>query len=52
MGGYRNASTLWRATSKNGKARKDYKTGKKTKESGHSFKHIDRVCFSHEYMGA
>jgi hypothetical protein len=24
---------------------------RKTKESGHSWKHINRVCFSHEYIG-
>ena len=51
MGGYRNASSKWRATSKNGMARKDYAAPSKTKESGHKDKHIHRVCFSHEYIG-
>jgi GNAT superfamily N-acetyltransferase len=52
MGGYRNHSPKWRATSKNGRDRQDYASGRITKESGHSWRHIDRVCYSHEYMGA
>lgn len=51
MGGYRNASNLWRATSKNNMARKDYATNRKSKEMGHKHRHINRVCFSHEYLG-
>lgn len=51
MGGYRNNSILWKPTSKNGKARKDYDPNKKTKEDGHKMKHADRICFSHEYIG-
>lgn len=53
VGAYRNASPLWRATSKNGKARNDYKTTKtKTKEDKHKAAHAGRVCYSHEYVGA
>lgn len=51
MGEYRNASRRWRATSKNQRDRQDYRSGRKTKESGHSWRHIDRVCYSHEYIG-
>ena len=51
MGDYRNRSPNWRATSKNNKDRQDYASGRKTKESGHSWKHINRVCYSHEYLG-
>jgi GNAT superfamily N-acetyltransferase len=51
MGEYRNNSPLWRATSKNGKERKDYNHSRKTKEDGHKMKHADRLCFSHEYVG-
>jgi GNAT superfamily N-acetyltransferase/ABC-type ATPase involved in cell division len=51
MGGYRDASPLWRATSKNGKARADYKEGRATKEDGHKMKHAHRTCWSHEYIG-
>lgn len=52
FGIYRNASPKWRATSKNGKSRADYGTTKtKTKEDGHKMSHIDRTCYSHEYIG-
>ena len=51
MGGYRNASPKWRATSKNGMKRKDYGSGRASKESKYKHLHIDRVCFSHEYIG-
>lgn len=51
MGEYRNASRRWRETSKNQRDRQDYAKGRKTKESGHSWKHINRVCYSHEYLG-
>lgn len=52
LGEYRNSSCRWRPTSKNGKARPDYKGGRKTKEDGHKMKHINRVCYSHEYIGS
>lgn len=51
MGEYRNASQKWKPTSKNQKDRQDYANGRKTKESGHSWRHINRVCYSHEYIG-
>lgn len=51
FGAYRNASPKWRPTSKNMKARHDYKLGRKTKEDGHKMAHANRVCFSHEYVG-
>jgi len=51
MGWYREASPAWRATSKNKKARPDYKAGRSTKEDNHKMAHVSRVCFSHEYVG-
>lgn len=51
MGGYRNSSSLWKPTSKNGKARKDYNPTHKTKEDLHKMRHAGRVCFSHEFVG-
>lgn len=51
LGEYRNASALWKPTSKNKKARQDYSTSTRTKEDGHKHRHIDRVCYSHEYIG-
>jgi len=51
MGEYRNRSPLWRATSKNGRARPDYDHNRKTKESTHKHLHMERVTYSHEYMG-
>lgn len=51
MGIHRNNSRLWKPTSKNMKARKDYKSGRKTKEDGHKHLHAHRVCYSHEYVG-
>lgn len=51
MGGYRNASPKWRATSKNGMKRKDYGSNRTSKESKYKHLHIDRICFSHEYIG-
>lgn len=52
MGEYRNASSLWKPTSKNKMARKDYATTTtKTKEDGHKLRHASRVCYSHEFMG-
>ena len=48
----RNKSKKWRATTKNGKSRKDYLISKtKTKEDGHKMRHAKRVCGSHEYIG-
>jgi GNAT superfamily N-acetyltransferase len=52
MGGYRNHSPLWRATSKNEKARPDYDGQRGTKEMKYKDKHRDRLCWSHEYVGA
>lgn len=51
MGGYRNASPKWRATSKNGMMRKDYSSDRISKGSKYKHLHINRVCFSHEYIG-
>lgn len=52
FGEYRNNSPMWRATSKNGKARNDYVVSKnKTKEDGHKLRHANRVCYSHEFVG-
>jgi len=51
MGAYRDASPLWRATSKNRKARPDYSETRKTKEDGHKMRHVDRVAYSHEFIG-
>lgn len=51
MGEYREASSLWKPTSKNKKARPDYSEGRKTKEDGHKMRHVSRVCFSHEFVG-
>ena len=51
LGEYRNHSEKWRPTSKNMKARTDYKRGNKTKEDGHKMRHASRVCYSHEYTG-
>lgn len=51
MGGYREASPLWRGTSKNRRARLDYNPSHRTKEDGHKAAHMHRVCYSHEYVG-
>lgn len=50
LGGYREFSPLWKATSKNHRARLDYKGDHAyaTKEDGHKLAHAQRVCFSHE----
>lgn len=50
MGEYRENSKDWRPTSKNKKARPDYNLKRKTKEDGHKMKHVNRVCYSHEYI--
>jgi GNAT superfamily N-acetyltransferase/ABC-type ATPase involved in cell division len=52
MGEYRNSSSLWKPTSKNMKKRKDYKSGRVTKESNYKAAHADRFCYSHEYIGS
>ena len=51
MAQHREESGLWRPTSKNKRARLDYREGRKTKEDGHKMAHAHRVCFSHEYIG-
>jgi ABC-type ATPase involved in cell division/GNAT superfamily N-acetyltransferase len=51
MGGYRESSPLWKPTSKNKKARRDYNPATKTKEDGHKLRHANRVCYSHEFVG-
>lgn len=52
MGSYRDASPLWRPTTKNQRARPDYKTTTtKTKEDNHKERHATRLCYSHEYIG-
>jgi ABC-type iron transport system FetAB ATPase subunit/GNAT superfamily N-acetyltransferase len=54
MGGYRDASFLWRGTSKNHKARADYLTQRErapTKEDAYKGRHAHRVAYSHEYIG-
>lgn len=52
MGEYRNASPLWKPTSKNMKDRKDYNHNRVTKESSYKHLHMDRVTFSHEFIGS
>jgi len=51
LGSYRDASPLWRATSKNHRARNDYKNSYKTKEDAYKMHHAHRVCYSHEFIG-
>jgi GNAT superfamily N-acetyltransferase len=51
FGEHRNKSKKWKPTSKNMKIRKDYKSGRETKEDGHKLKHAHRICYSHEYVG-
>ena len=51
MGEYRNRSPLWKPTSKNGRTREDYGTGKDTYEQRYKMKHAHRLCYSHEYIG-
>lgn len=52
MGDYRNASTKWRGTYRNGKPRKDYlTTSTLTKEDKHKRNHANRICYCHEYVG-
>ncbi len=51
FGEHRNRSPKWKPTSKNGIRRNDYSSKRKTKEAGHKAQHINRICFSHEYVG-
>lgn len=54
LGEYREASPLWKATSKNGISRQDYdlRDSSKRKYSKDLLRrHRDRVCYSHEYIG-
>jgi GNAT superfamily N-acetyltransferase len=51
MGFHREKSKLWKPTSKNKKARLDYKQGRKSKEDGYKMLHSKRVCYSHEFIG-
>ena len=55
FGGYRDASPLWRKTSKNKKKRDDVASGKKRGDGTYSFHSYNfddsRICFSHEYIG-
>lgn len=51
LGEHREKSSKWVATSKNKIIRKDYMTGRKTKEDGHKKQHALRSCYSHEYIG-
>lgn len=52
LGMYREKSVLWKGTSKNRRARNDYRDDYTTKEDGHKMLHAHRVCFSHEYVGS
>lgn len=53
FGGYRDASPLWRKTSKYKKLRDDIANGKKRGKALYNNYNFDdqRVCFSHEYIG-
>jgi len=51
MGEYRNNSSLWKPTTKNGMSRQDYKRDGTKVTVEYSNKHADRVCYSHEYIG-
>tara|TARA_R100000655_G_scaffold8362_1_gene21844 strand:- start:1272 stop:2318 length:1047 start_codon:yes stop_codon:yes gene_type:complete len=51
MGEYREQSKLWKATSKNKKARLDYIPDRNTKERAYKDAHIYRVAYSHEFVG-
>lgn len=51
MGQYRDASPLWRPTSKNHMMRRDYKADSATKERNYCLQHAHRWCYSHEYIG-
>lgn len=51
LGSYRDASPLWRPTSKNHRVRKDYNVNHKSKEDNHKMRHAHRLCYSHEFVG-
>lgn len=51
MGEYRENSKAWVPTSKNKKARPDYSSDRPTKEASYKARHIERLCYSHEYVG-
>lgn len=51
FGLHREKSNKWIPTSKNKKSRNDYSLKYKTKEDNHKMKHMNRVCYSHEYIG-
>ena len=51
MGEYRNHSSLWKPTSKNGINRQDYKRRISKIEGSYQMKHADRLCYSHEFIG-
>jgi GNAT superfamily N-acetyltransferase len=53
LGEFRNNSDKWRGTSKNGVARLDYNTNDTTFGglAGSLQKHMNRMCYSHEYIG-
>ena len=52
FGLYRESSEKWKGTSKNMKSRPDYRNQRTdSKEFKRAAKHIDRVCYSHEYIG-
>lgn len=51
LGEHRERSEEWKPTSKNKVIRKDYRSGRKSKESNHKSKHAHRLCYSHEYVG-
>lgn len=51
MGAYRDASPMWRPTSKNRKARPDYNHDRTTKEDAYRRFHAGRLTWSHEYIG-
>jgi energy-coupling factor transporter ATP-binding protein EcfA2 len=53
LGEYCNRNDAWKGTSKNGIARPDYKTNSST-YGGFAEglqKHMNRICYSHEYIG-
>ena len=50
LGEYRERKPNWKGTSKNKKARLDYK-GERKKEVKNFEAHKNRICYSHEYIG-
>ena len=51
MGEYRQKSDLWRATSTNLVDRKKARRKNVKKEWHHMTLDVDRICYSHEYIG-